>query len=99
MGGDPVGRKRLIDADALIQNLIDTTIGPFDTFDVVQIRHFIDDYANAHSVEPEPEINVFDTEEVHHNCTVEIWKNSTTGAVSIGWYPEGKRDRDKMIII
>ena len=36
------------------------------------------------------ELNVFDQREVHHNCTVEIWKNSVTGQVSIGWYPEGK---------
>lgn len=32
------------------------------------------------------EMNLFDTSEVHHNCTVEIWKNSATGEVSIGWY-------------
>lgn len=30
--------------------------------------------------------NVYDECEVHHNCTVEIWTNTKTGAVSIGWY-------------
>lgn len=30
--------------------------------------------------------NVFDECEIHENCTVEIWKNSTTGEVSIGWW-------------
>ena len=30
--------------------------------------------------------NVFDECEVHKNCTVEIWKNSQTGEISIGWY-------------
>lgn len=30
--------------------------------------------------------NVFDECEIHENCTVEIWKNSTTGEISIGWY-------------
>jgi hypothetical protein len=31
-------------------------------------------------------INLFDEEEVHENCTVQIWKNSHTGEVSIGWW-------------
>ena len=30
--------------------------------------------------------NVYDECEVHENCTVEIWKNSQTGEISIGWY-------------
>ena len=30
--------------------------------------------------------NVYDECEVHENVTVEIWKNSKTGEVSIGWY-------------
>ncbi len=31
------------------------------------------------------EINVYDKEEIHYNCTVIIWENSTTGNVSVGW--------------
>ena len=34
---------------------------------------------------------IYDIEEIHENCTVEIWKNSITGEVSIGWY-EGERN-------
>ena len=30
--------------------------------------------------------NIYDECEVHHNCTVEIWRNSQTGKISIGWY-------------
>lgn len=30
--------------------------------------------------------NLYDEEEIHTNCTVQIWKNSTTGEVSIGWW-------------
>ena len=30
--------------------------------------------------------NVYDECEVHENCTVEIWRNSKTGKISIGWY-------------
>lgn len=29
----------------------------------------------------------FDEEEIHENCTVEIWKNSATGECSVGWKP------------
>ena len=41
----------------------------------------------------EPKVNidsigVFDEEEIIHNCTVQIWRNSVTGEVSIGWWPE-----------
>lgn len=31
----------------------------------------------------------YDLEEIHKNCTVEVWKSSLTGEVSIGWYAEG----------
>lgn len=30
--------------------------------------------------------NVYDECERHENCTVEIFRNSKTGEVSIGWY-------------
>ena len=32
------------------------------------------------------EINMFDDEEIHENCTVQIWKNTATGETSIGWW-------------
>ncbi len=35
---------------------------------------------------PKIEMNIFDQREVHHNCTVEILKNSITGEISVGWY-------------
>ena len=31
-------------------------------------------------------VNVYDECEVHENVTVDIWKNSKTGEMSIGWY-------------
>lgn len=31
-------------------------------------------------------VGFFDIEEIHENCTVQIWKNSVTGEVSIGWW-------------
>ena len=32
-------------------------------------------------------INIFDQIEEHPNCTVQILKNSVTGEISVGWYP------------
>ena len=32
------------------------------------------------------ETNLFDQEEIHHNCTVQILKNSITGEISVGWW-------------
>ena len=32
------------------------------------------------------ETNIFDIEEIHHNCTVQILTNSVTGEVSVGWW-------------
>lgn len=32
------------------------------------------------------ETNIFNEREVHDNCTVEIWKNSYTNEISIGWF-------------
>ena len=34
------------------------------------------------------ETNVYDIAEVHHNCTVQILRNSVTGEQSIGWWYE-----------
>lgn len=30
--------------------------------------------------------NLYDEEEIHENCTVQILRNSVTGETSIGWY-------------
>lgn len=31
-------------------------------------------------------MNIFDEEEIHHNCTVQILRNSVTGEYSVGWW-------------
>ena len=38
------------------------------------------------------ETNLFDQEEIHHNCTVQILKNSITGEVSVGWWENEDED-------
>ena len=37
------------------------------------------------------ETNIFDEEEIHENCTVQILKNSVTGEISIGWWENDKK--------
>ena len=32
------------------------------------------------------ETNIFDEEEIHPNCTVQILRNSITGEISVGWW-------------
>jgi hypothetical protein len=44
--------------------------------------------------EPSVKANIFDEREVHENCTVEIWKNSATGEISIGWYENGNTETE-----
>ncbi len=43
---------------------------------------------------PKPQIttNIYDTEEIHHNCTVQVLRNSLTGEVSVGWWEEKEEE-------
>lgn len=41
---------------------------------------------NAETVVDMVESNIFDEEEIHENCTVQILKNSVTGQCSVGWW-------------
>lgn len=40
--------------------------------------------------EEEPEIRLYDKEELYHGCTVQVLTNTVTGAVSVGWMKEEK---------
>lgn len=40
------------------------------------------------ATKPKVTTNLFDHEELHHNCTVQVLSNSVTGEVSIGWWHE-----------
>ena len=31
----------------------------------------------------------YDTQEIYPDCTVQVWRNSRTGAVSVGWWQNG----------
>lgn len=39
--------------------------------------------------------SLFDTEEIHENCTVQVWSNSTTGDVSVGWWENAKKGTEE----
>ncbi len=49
-------------------------------------RKFITEFAKETEPFQELEINVYDEEEIHENCTVQILRNSITGKTSIGWW-------------
>lgn len=40
------------------------------------------------------ETNIFDIEEIHSNCTVQILKNSVTGEISVGWWENEESEED-----
>lgn len=46
------------------------------------------------------ETNIFNEREVYNNCTVEIWKNSYNGQISVGWFENAdkwhKLDKNKL---
>ena len=33
-------------------------------------------------------IGVYNEEEIHENCTVQVWRNTVTGETSVGWRQE-----------
>jgi len=33
-------------------------------------------------------IGVYNEEEIHENCTVQIWRNTVTGETSVGWWQD-----------
>lgn len=42
------------------------------------------------------ETNIYDSEEIHHNCTVQILTNSVTGEQSIGWWKEDEPPKEEV---
>lgn len=33
-------------------------------------------------------IGVYNEEEIHENCTVQVWRNTVTGETSVGWWQD-----------
>lgn len=83
---------RLIDADALKARLCDVYAGkgnPKSFYPVMLIMFckIIDAQPTASAEYVETECNLFDVEEIHEDCTVQILRNSVTGEESVGWWP------------
>ena len=63
-------------------------------------KKFIEAYAKAREIlaftgefqdpmpEPKIEIPIYDIEEIHHGCTVQVLTSSVTGESSVGWWKE-----------
>ena len=47
---------------------------------------------NCGAVMGEFDPNLYDVEEVHTDCTVQILRNTNTGEISIGWWENGRTD-------
>lgn len=45
--------------------------------------------------EPQITTNIYDQEEIHHGCTVQILHNSVTGDVSVGWWQEKEKEEEE----
>jgi hypothetical protein len=37
-------------------------------------------------------VAIYDQEEIHHNCIVQVLRNSVTGDVSVGWWREKEEE-------
>lgn len=92
---------RLIDKDALLDTLhmfYDCMMrGPGEVDYKAMYKQILQDIENepemmkvrnmkTYEIEVYSEDDVFDQEEIIPNCTVQIWSNSKTGNVSIGWW-------------
>jgi hypothetical protein len=42
--------------------------------------------------QPQITTSIYDQEEVHHNCTVQVLRNSVTGETSVGWWEEKEKE-------
>ena len=38
------------------------------------------------------ETSIYDQEEIHHGCTVQVLRNSVTGETSVGWWKEKEEE-------
>ena len=53
-----------------------------------------DEMAETSQPQVEMAVEFYDQSEIHHNCAVEIFSNSVTGDVRIGWWHENECDND-----
>ena len=66
-----------------VLDLIDRFEGYVDADMIWRIKRKIEQLPPSDQIET----NIYDIEEIHPNCTVQVLKNSVTGEVSVGWWP------------
>ena len=66
----------------------DTVICSLEAF--MQIQELAAEAADA--LENDVEIPIYDQEEIHHGCTVQVLYSSYTGDYSVGWWKEGVQE-------
>ena len=70
------------------------TLEQFDKLTHLYSLKIPDEVAENSEPQVEMAVEFYDQSEIHHNCAVEIFTNSVTGDVSIGWWHEDDEDED-----
>lgn len=71
------------------------TLEQFDKLTHLYSLKIPDDVVETSQPQVEMAVEFYDQSEIHHNCAVEVFSNSVTGDVSIGWwYEDGGDDED-----
>ena len=81
---------RIVDVDKAIQGLDALMTGTKDEHLLASLdfaKRFLNIYAKQipdHMLNT----NLYDSEEIHRNCTVQVLKNTVTGEISVGWWED-----------
>ena len=70
------------------------TLEQFDKLMHLYSLKIPDEMVESSQPQVEMAVEFYDQSEIHHNCAVEIFSNSVTGDVSIGWWHENECDND-----
>lgn len=73
-----------------VLGLIDRFEGYLDADMIWRIKYKIKQLPAPEHIES----NIFDIEELHKDCTVQVLKNSITGEISVGWWPNEEEDHE-----
>jgi hypothetical protein len=83
---------RPIDADALLREVDDLwrKADENERFREAEVLGWLYQMIQSADTVEDVEMLVFDQEEIYHNCTVQVLKNTVTGEESVGWWKEGE---------
>lgn len=84
---------RPIDADALLREVDDLwrKADENERFREAEVLGWLYQMIQSADTVEDVEMLVFDQEEIYHNCTVQVLKNTVTGEESVGWWKEGEK--------